>query len=245
MAIPWVGPRACPGLHFSDTGEPRGEAELPSGKKTEGTGPQGAPAGEAATSVSAPGGSRRRPRDEPVGSAGHSARSAYRERDVNPARFSAAARQERMERLRRDRAAAQAVRVAFPAVEHLRLELKFESTTSSTPTLQSHVLQCRRARGGAFEFQLQTQVFDGGERDAHCLRGCPVAPQALHALLACGGAETCRIHVTLPVGGSRGVAGASNWLVSGSSPRAPGRADRRCCFSCWRALRASSFCFLA
>jgi hypothetical protein len=59
---------------------------------------------------------------------------------VNPARFSAAARQERMERLRRDRAAAQALRVAFPAVQHLRLELKFESTTSSTPTLQSHVL---------------------------------------------------------------------------------------------------------
>ncbi len=45
-----------------------------------------------------------------------------------------------MERLRRDRAAAQALRVAFPAVQHLRLELKFESTTSSTPTLQSHVL---------------------------------------------------------------------------------------------------------
>ena len=59
---------------------------------------------------------------------------------MNPARFSAAARQERMDRLRRDRAAAQALRVAFPAVQHLRLELKFESTTSSTPTLQSHVL---------------------------------------------------------------------------------------------------------
>src|SRR5213078_3614514 len=140
MAIPWVGPRACPGLHFSDTGEPRGEAELPSGKKTEGAGPQGAPAGEAATSVGAPRRSRREPRGEPVGSAGHCARSDYRERDVNPARFSAAARQERTERLRRDRAAAQALRVAFPAVQHLRLELKFESTTSSTPTLQSHVL---------------------------------------------------------------------------------------------------------
>src|SRR4029077_10215286 len=72
-AIPWVGPRACPGLHFSDTGEPRGEAELPSGKKTEGTGPQGAPAGEAATSLSSPGRSRREPRGEPVGSVGDSA----------------------------------------------------------------------------------------------------------------------------------------------------------------------------
>src|SRR5205807_10286768 len=139
-ATPWVGPRACPGLHFSDTGEPRGEAELPSGKKTEGAGPQGAPAGEAATSIGAPRRSRREPRGEPVGSARHSARSDYRERDVNPARFSAAARQERTERLRRDRAAAQALRVAFPAVQHLRLELKFESTTSSTPASQSHLL---------------------------------------------------------------------------------------------------------
>src|SRR5258708_32654602 len=97
--IPWVGPRACPGLHFSDTGEPRGEAELPSGKKTEGTGPQGAPAGEAATSLSSPGRSRREPRGESGGSVGDSAGSDYRERDVNPARFSAAARQQRMERL--------------------------------------------------------------------------------------------------------------------------------------------------
>jgi hypothetical protein len=52
----------------------------------------------------------------------------------------AAARQERMDRLRRDRAAALAIRVAFPAVQQLRLELKFESTTSSTPAFQSHVL---------------------------------------------------------------------------------------------------------
>src|SRR5256885_7530052 len=97
----------------------------------------------------------------------------------------------------------------------------------------------------SFEFQLETQMLDVGERDAQCLRGCPVATQPLHALLACGGAETCRVHVALPVVGSRAVAGASNWLASGFSPRVPGRADRRCCFSCWRALRASSFCFLA
>lgn len=59
---------------------------------------------------------------------------------MNPARQSAAARQERLDRLRRDRAAAQALRVALPGVQHLRLELKFESSTSSTPTLQAHVL---------------------------------------------------------------------------------------------------------
>src|SRR5256885_7946212 len=72
-------------------------------------------------------------------------------------------------------------------------------------------LQCRRARGGTFEFQLETQMLDVGERDAQCLRGCPVATQPLHAFLACGGAETCRVHVALPVVGSRGVAGASDY----------------------------------
>ena len=51
-----------------------------------------------------------------------------------------AARQERIERLRRNRAAAVALRVAFPAVKHLRIELKFESTSTKAPTLQSHVL---------------------------------------------------------------------------------------------------------
>ena len=52
----------------------------------------------------------------------------------------AAARLERRDRLRRERAAALALRVVFPAVQQLRLELTFESTTSSTPARQSHVL---------------------------------------------------------------------------------------------------------
>lgn len=52
----------------------------------------------------------------------------------------AAARQANRERLRRDRAAALALRELFPAVQQLRLEFKFESTTSSAPTSQSHVL---------------------------------------------------------------------------------------------------------
>jgi hypothetical protein len=60
---------------------------------------------------------------------------------VRLARLSpAAARQERVDRMRRDRAAAQALRVVFPAIQQLRLELKFESSGSSTPAFQSHVL---------------------------------------------------------------------------------------------------------
>ena len=52
----------------------------------------------------------------------------------------AAAREERRDRLRRDRAAALALRAAFPDVQQLRLDLKFESTASSTPAVQSLIL---------------------------------------------------------------------------------------------------------
>jgi hypothetical protein len=53
---------------------------------------------------------------------------------------SAATRQERMDQLRRDRATASVLRAAFPAVQQLRIELKFEGPGSSVPTPQSHVL---------------------------------------------------------------------------------------------------------
>ena len=52
----------------------------------------------------------------------------------------AVTRQGRMEQLRRDRSAAQAVRTAFPSVHQLRIELKFEGQFSTTPASQSHVL---------------------------------------------------------------------------------------------------------
>jgi hypothetical protein len=53
----------------------------------------------------------------------------------------AAARQERAERLRRDRTAAQALRSAFPSVQQLRLDMQFEgAAATNSPTPQSHVL---------------------------------------------------------------------------------------------------------
>lgn len=52
----------------------------------------------------------------------------------------AAARQARTDRLRRDRAAAQALRAAFPSVQQLRLDMRFEDTAPEPPTSQSHVL---------------------------------------------------------------------------------------------------------
>ena len=51
-----------------------------------------------------------------------------------------AGRPDRIGQLRRDRAAAQALRVVFPEVRELRLELTFENPVSSSPAFQLHVL---------------------------------------------------------------------------------------------------------
>jgi hypothetical protein len=71
----------------------------------------------------------------------------------------AVARLERRERFRNDRAAALALREVFPAVQQLRFELNFESTTTSTPTSQSHVLH-PPARA-FFEFRCPYSDCDG------------------------------------------------------------------------------------
>ena len=54
----------------------------------------------------------------------------------------AAAREERAGRLRRDRAAAQTVGSAFPALQQLRLDMEFEcpGARANIPAAQSHVL---------------------------------------------------------------------------------------------------------
>jgi hypothetical protein len=51
-----------------------------------------------------------------------------------------AVRQQRQDRLRRDRAAAQALRAAFPTVGQLRLDLRFAGSAPTTPASQAHVL---------------------------------------------------------------------------------------------------------
>ena len=53
---------------------------------------------------------------------------------------SAATRKEQMEQLRRDRATAPVLRVAFPTLHHLRIELRFQGSGSSVPTPQTHML---------------------------------------------------------------------------------------------------------
>jgi len=53
---------------------------------------------------------------------------------------SAATRQGKMDQSRRDRATAQVLRIAFPTLQHLRIELRFRGSDSSAPTPLSHVL---------------------------------------------------------------------------------------------------------
>lgn len=48
--------------------------------------------------------------------------------------------QERHERWRRNRAAAQTLRSAFPGVERIRVELKFNEAAAPAPGAQSHVM---------------------------------------------------------------------------------------------------------
>src|SRR6266403_5297048 len=50
------------------------------------------------------------------------------------------AAQDRADRLRRVRSAAQVLRIAFPAVQHIHLGLTFESASRLTPASQLHQL---------------------------------------------------------------------------------------------------------
>jgi hypothetical protein len=69
-------------------------------------------------------------------------------------------RQERADRLRRDRAGSNVLRVAYPALQQLRLELTFESPSPNTPAAQSHVLH--PAARAFFEFSCPYADCDGG-----------------------------------------------------------------------------------
>jgi hypothetical protein len=71
----------------------------------------------------------------------------------------AAERQERRERLRRDRATALALRDVFPGVQQLRLELQFRGDGSTTPAMQSHTLHA--AARAFFEFPCPYADCDG------------------------------------------------------------------------------------
>jgi hypothetical protein len=93
-----------------------------------------------------------------------------------------------------------------------------------------------RLRAGTLKPQFKAQMLYGWKRDAQRHRSCSITTQPVSALLPCDGARRRKAHAPLlelpPEVGSGRVADASDWVVSSVSPRALGRADRRCCFSC-------------
>jgi hypothetical protein len=119
------------------------QTKLPSREKAKRIGQKDASAREAGPAVRSPRSSRRKRGGENTSSVSQFPRFGVRGRDlrVNPL-SAAAAREERAGRLRRDRAAAQTVRSAFPSVQQLRLDMEFEGAgaRANIPTAQSHVL---------------------------------------------------------------------------------------------------------
>lgn len=72
---------------------------------------------------------------------------------------SESARRQRHERLRRDRAAAQVIRSAYPAVATLALEFRFEAADARVPADQLHVMH--PSARAFFEFQCPYADCDG------------------------------------------------------------------------------------
>jgi hypothetical protein len=96
-----------------------------------------------------------------------------------------ATRQQRADRLRRDRAAALTLRASFPAVQQLRLELQFEGT-SNAPASQAHVLH-PPARA-FFEFPCPYADCDGHFDLSGAVSGALATPAHQSAgLLSCSG----------------------------------------------------------
>src|ERR1700738_2188102 len=86
--------------------------------------------------------------------------------------------QDRADRLRRIRSAAQVLRIAFPAVQHIHLKLKFESASRLTPASQSH--QLHPPARAFFEFPCP-YADCGGSFDLTAAVNAALADQARHS----------------------------------------------------------------
>jgi hypothetical protein len=122
------------------------------------------------------------------------------------ARKPAATPESRTERMRRGRAAALALRAAFPSVQQLRLEFNFEEARSQAPAAQSHLLY-PPARA-FFEFPCPHADCDG-QFDLTAVVRQAVADHthASHGTIACSGSraldhcsrQPCRLQLVYSV----------------------------------------------
>lgn len=110
--------------------------------------------------------------------------------------------QERRERWRRDRAAAQTLRSAFPSVERVSVQLEFRDLTARAPGAQSHVMH-PPARA-FFEFPCPYSDCDG-KFDLSSVANLVMSRSSAHAegVLECTGVrpragmtkQRCGVHV--------------------------------------------------
>lgn len=113
-----------------------------------------------------------------------------------------ASRLAQRERMRRDRAAARAVGVAFPAVQQLRLELEFSGACASAPAWQAHVLH--PSARAFFEFQCPYGDCDGRFDLTNAVNAALASPEhRTMGTLECTGLrardylskQTCALHL--------------------------------------------------
>jgi hypothetical protein len=104
----------------------------------------------------------------------------------------AAERQERRERLRRDRAAALALRDVFPTVQQLHLQLMFQGSSATTPAMQTHTLHA--AARAFFKFPCPYADCDG-HFDLGAAIGAALADATRRATgaLGCSGKRAVRV----------------------------------------------------
>jgi hypothetical protein len=96
--------------------------------------------------------------------------------------------QNRTDQLRPDRATAQALRTAFPTVQHLRIELRFQGPASNVPAAQSHVLY-PPARA-FFEYRCPYSDCDGQfDLDAAVKAALADPGHRAHGILGCRGSR--------------------------------------------------------
>lgn len=112
------------------------------------------------------------------------------------------ARQQRYERLRRDRAAAQAIRSAYPAIATLGLDLHFEGSDARVPVDQTHVMH-PPARA-FFQFPCPYADCDGQFNLSEAVRAAlGTAKKSAAGVLECSGSrvkdlsgrQPCKLHM--------------------------------------------------
>ncbi len=119
----------------------------------------------------------------------------------------AAKNQERRDLLRRNRAAAPALRVAYPAVQQLHLDLTFQGTAANTPAPQSNVLH--PPAQAFFEFPCPYSDCDGQFNLAAAVKAAVANPehraeavlecQGKRAVLLAGVRQPCQLHLTCKI----------------------------------------------